>query len=56
MDLFEENFLNNSELEPVRPDFRHDQLLLVPKNFLFDKRPYLLFLNRANTSNVGIDS
>ncbi len=51
-----------SELEPFRPDgteflsVRHDQLLLVLKNHLFDKRPYALFLSRANTSNVGVNS
>ncbi len=33
---------------------RHDEILLVPKNFLFDKRPYSLFSSRANTSNVGL--
>jgi len=30
---------------------RYDQLLLVPKNFLLDKRPYSLFLSRAKTSS-----
>jgi hypothetical protein len=35
---------------------RIPQLLLVPKNFLFDKRPYSLFLSRVDTSNVGINS
>jgi hypothetical protein len=49
---------NSTELEPVRSDgpgfssVRHDQLLLVPKNFRSDKRLYPLFLSRATTSNV----
>ncbi len=30
---------------------RYDQLLLVPKNFFLDKRPYAPFLSRANTSS-----
>jgi hypothetical protein len=39
-------------LSPVRDD----QLLRALKNFLFDKRLYPLFLSRANTSNVGVNS
>jgi hypothetical protein len=38
---------NRTEPSPV---------LLVLKNFLFDKRPYPLFLSRANTSNVSVNS
>jgi hypothetical protein len=43
----------------IRPDgirfslVRHDQLLLVSKNFLFDKGP---FSSRAHTSNAGVNS
>jgi hypothetical protein len=51
-----------AEVETVRLDengfspVRHDQLLLVPKNFLFNKQPYPLLLNRTNASNAGINS
>ncbi len=50
------------ELGPGRPDgigfspVCHDQLLLVQKTFHFDKRPYSVFLSRANTANVGVNS
>jgi hypothetical protein len=41
-----------TQFSPVR----HDQLVLVPESFLFDKRLYPLFLSRVNTSNVGVNS